>query len=223
MRFDTSIILIIPAVLLALFAQYAVMSTFSKYSKVRSSTGYTGKKLARTLLDNEGLSEVPIEAVAGVLTDHFDPRKNIVRLSTSTFNESSVAALGIVAHEIAHVVQLKEKYAPLLIRNVFVPVAQFGSSFSWIIFIVGILMATPMLIQIGIWLFIGVVAFSFLTLPVEFNASQRAVVLLQNQAFMLPDELKMAKKVLNAAAITYVASTLMAVMNLIRMVTLSKR
>ena len=219
----SSMLIVIPAIIFATLAQSAVSATFSKYSQVRSGTGYTGKQLARMLLDSHGLSAITIEPVQGVLSDHFDPKQRVVRLSESTFQNSSVASLGVVAHEVGHVMQMQEKYAPMLLRNAVVPVAQFGSSFSWLIFFGGLFLSIPLLIQVGIGLFLSVVAFSLVTLPVEFNASRRALNLLQTRVLMSQDELSMVKKVLNAAAMTYVASTLMAVLNLVRMLMISRR
>jgi hypothetical protein len=218
-----SLIILLPGIVFAIWAQYFVKSTYEKYSSVQSKSGMTGKMLARTLLDNAGLFDVTIENIPGNLTDHFDPRKNVVRLSASTFSNSSVAALGVVAHEIGHVIQKKENYLPFSLRSAFVPVAQFGSSFSWIVFFFGLFMANPLMINIGIWLFSAVVIFSLLTLPVEFDASKRAVQLMQGQIMVTQDESVMVKKVLNAAAMTYVAATLMSILSLLRMVGISRR
>lgn len=218
-----SIIILIPGIIFAIWAQYYVKSTFEKYSQVASKSGMTGKSLARTLLDNAGLFDVSIESIPGNLTDHFDPRKNTVRLSAATFSKNSVAALGVVAHEIGHVIQKKEKYFPFTARSAIVPVAQFGSSFSWIIFFFGLIMASPLLINAGIWLFSAVVIFSLITLPVEFDASRRAVSLMQNQIMVSQEESAMIKKVLTAAAMTYVAATLMSILSLLRMVSISRR
>ena len=223
MEYYSSMLIVIPAIIFAIFAQSAVSTTFSKYSQVRSETGYTGKQLARTLLDSHGLSAIAIEPVPGVLSDHFDPRQRVVRLSESTFQNGSVAALGVVAHEVGHVIQMQERYRPMVLRNAVVPIAQFGSSFSWLIFFFGLFLSIPALVQVGIGLFLAVVAFSLVTLPVEFNASRRALTLLQTHLLMSQEELSMVKKVLRAAATTYLASTLMAVLNLIRMLMISKR
>lgn len=223
MYFYYSMVVLIPAVIFGIWAQMQVKSTFTRYSKVMSNSGLSGKKLAALLLENKGLFSVKIESVSGKLSDHYDPRKGIIRLSQATYDNSSVAALGVVAHEIGHAVQHKEGYVPLIIRNFFVPVAQFGSSFSWIIFFIGLLMSTPVLIQVGIWLFLAVVVFSVITLPVEFDASKRGLQMLESTYVLNKDELLMAKKVLNAAAMTYVASTLMAVSQLIRMLMISNR
>ncbi len=222
MNYYTTMILLIPAILFGLWAQMKVKSTFQGYSKIVSKTGITGSELARRLLDVNGLSNIRVIRVAGNLSDHYDPRKGLVALSDSTYDSRSVAALGVVAHEIGHAIQHKEGYVPLTIRNAFVPVAQFGSSFSWLIFIAGLIFSTPLLINVGIWLFVAVVAFSLITLPVEFNASSRAIKLVQSTIMMDPQETQMVKSVLNAAAMTYVASTLMAVLQLVRMLLLRR-
>ncbi|HPE68471.1 MAG TPA: zinc metallopeptidase [Thermotogota bacterium] len=218
-----SMVFLIPGILFALWAQSYVKSTFSRFSRVASTSGYTGSKAARTLLDAAGLFQVPVENIQGELTDHYDPRKKVVRLSQATYNSNSVAAIGVVAHEIGHVMQHQQGYFPLLLRNFFVPVAQFGSSFAWIVFFMGLLFSTPLLINFGIWLFVAVVVFSVVTLPVEFNASSRALSMLGSQLMLAPEEQKMAKKVLTAAAMTYVAATLMAILNLLRMLVISRR
>ncbi|MFP4461645.1 MAG: zinc metallopeptidase [Thermotogota bacterium] len=223
MFFYTSIILLIPAMLFGFWAQMKVKSTFERYSQVRSKTGITGSQLAQQLLAANGLSNIRITHIGGNLSDHYDPRKKVVALSDSTYSSDSVASLGVVAHEIGHAIQHKNLYAPLTIRNAFVPVAQFGSSFSWIIFFMGLLFSTPILINVGIWLFLAVVIFSIITLPVEFNASNRALSMIETQHILDTKETAMAKKVLDAAAMTYVASTLMAISQLLRMLLLSRR
>lgn len=223
MFFYTSLILLIPAFLFGLWAQMKVKSTFERYSHVKSNSGITGAQLAQQLLNSNDLSNIRITHIGGNLSDHYDPRKKLVALSDATYSSDSVASLGVVAHEIGHAIQHKNHYAPLRIRNAFVPVAQFGSSFSWIIFFVGLLLSTPILINLGIWLFLAVVIFSIITLPVEFNASNRALSMIKNQQILDTKEQVMAKRVLDAAAMTYVASTLMAISQLLRMILLSRR
>lgn len=223
MLYYTSMIVLIPAILFGFWAQMQVKSTFSRYSRIKSNSGLSGKKLAALLLEKNGLSSIEIERISGSLSDHYDPRTKIVRLSDATYDNSSVAALGVVAHEIGHALQHSEGYIPLIIRNYFVPVAQFGSSFSWVIFFIGLIMSTPVLIQVGIWLFVAVVIFSVVTLPVEFDASKRGLKMLEETYVLNKDELLMSKKVLNAAAMTYIASTLMAVSQLVRMLMISDR
>ncbi|HAA85461.1 MAG TPA: peptidase [Kosmotogaceae bacterium] len=220
MFLDPTFILLIPAIILAFWAQAQVNSNFSKYSRVSSTFGMTGAGLARFLLDNAGLRDVEIEAVRGKLTDHYDPRRRKVRLSESTMNSKSIAALGVVAHEVGHAIQHSRQYTPLVLRNMFAPVASFGSSLSWIIFIVGLLFFSPLMIRLGILLFLSVVLFALITLPVEFNASKRAKS--QLAAMGMPaGELAAVDKVLRAASMTYIASTAMAIFQLLRMVLLA--
>ncbi|ABS61054.1 zinc metallopeptidase [Fervidobacterium nodosum] len=220
--FDPTFILLIPALLLALWAQIMVQSNFSKYSNVRSRIGMTGSELARFILDSAGLYDVRIESIPGTLTDHYDPRTKVVRLSQSTYNSYSVAALGVVAHEIGHAIQHANHYVPLVVRNAIAPVASFSSNLAWIFFIIGIFTGAMGLAQFGILLFLAVVLFSIITLPVEFNASSRALKILERNLLMSKDELKGVKAVLSAAAMTYVADTLMAIMQLIRMLLIAR-
>nr|WP_258367159.1 zinc metallopeptidase [Mesotoga sp. TolDC] len=217
---DPTFIILIPAIILAAYAQFLVSSRFSQYSKVRSTFGFNGTQLARQLLDNAGLYDIKIERIRGNLTDHYDPKKRVIRLSDATHNSTSIAALGVVAHEIGHAIQDKEKYAPLVVRNAVVPVAQIGSSLSWIIFIIGLLMVSPILIRIGIVVFSAFVFFTLVTLPVEFNASSRAKQLLASMG-MPSKELKGVSSVLGAAAMTYVASAATSILQLLRMLVLS--
>ncbi|RKX54605.1 MAG: peptidase [Thermotoga sp.] len=219
--FDPTVIFLIPAIILAIWAQGLVSSRFAKYSHVRSSLGLTGAQLAKQLLNANGIYDVPVERITGNLTDHYDPKKKIVSLSESTYNSSSVASLGIVAHEIGHVVQDQESYIPLKLRNAIVPAVSFTSQLAWILFIIGLLFWSGWMIKIGIIFFSGAVLFSLLTLPVEFNASSRALKMLD--AYMMPeDELAATRKVLGAAAMTYVAGAAMAIMQLLRMIFISR-
>ncbi|MFN4223949.1 MAG: zinc metallopeptidase [Fervidobacterium nodosum] len=220
--YDPTFILLIPALLLALWAQIMVQSNFSKYSNVRSRIGMTGSELARFILDSAGLYDVRIESIPGTLTDHYDPRAKVVRLSQATYNSDSVAALGVVAHEIGHAIQHANHYVPLVVRNAIAPVASFSSNLAWIFFIIGIFTGAMGLAQFGILLFLAVVLFSIITLPVEFNASSRALKILERNLLMSKDELKGVKAVLSAAAMTYVADTLMAIMQLIRMLLIAR-
>ncbi len=212
---DPTLIILIPAFLLSLWAQMLVHSTFSKYSNVKSTLGMTGAELARRLLESAGIYDVRVEMVSGWLTDHYDPRNKVVRLSSATYNSTSVAALGVVAHEVGHAIQHKEKYAPLVLRDMAVPLAITGSNLAWIIFILGLFMSAPFLLKAGIILFSFVVFFTLITLPVEFDASHRAVK--QLKLLMPESELQGVKKVLTAAAMTYVASAAVAILQLIRM------
>ncbi len=213
---DPTFVLLIPAFLFALWAQMLVQSTFNKYSQMRSTLGMSGAELARRLLESAGIYDVRVEIVSGWLSDHYDPRAKVVRLSRATYNSTSVAALGVVAHEVGHAIQHKERYAPLVLRNFAVPLAIAGSNMAWIIFLLGLFMSAPFLLKAGIVLFTFVVFFSLLTLPVEFDASRRAVK--QLRLLMPQTEVEGVKKVLTAAAMTYVASAAVAILQLIRMI-----
>jgi hypothetical protein len=214
-------LILIPAILLSFWAQMKVKNTFDKYSRVKSSLNEKGASFARRLLDSLGLFDVKVERVSGYLSDHYDPTNKVLRLSNSTYNSQSVAALGVVAHEVGHAIQHQKSYKPLVLRNMSVPLASFGSNLSWIILIIGFLFSIPQLLWGGIILFSFVVAFTLITLPVEFNASSRAVKTLPLVG-MPSGEVESVKKVLNAAAMTYVASALMAISQLIRMLLLAQ-
>jgi hypothetical protein len=215
----TTFLLIVPAMLLALIAQGMVKSAYSRYAKVGAASRITGAQVARLLLDQGGAGDVTVEEIRGRLTDHYDPRKKALRLSQGVFGSSSLAALGIAAHETGHALQHRQKYAPLMARNAIYPIANIGSTLAFPLFFIGMLAGTgsTLLMDIGILLFVGAVIFSVITLPVEFDASKRAVALLQGQGYLGPAEIVGARKVLQAAALTYVASTAMAVMQLVRL------
>ncbi|MCL5019977.1 MAG: zinc metallopeptidase [Patescibacteria group bacterium] len=217
MFYDPTMLLLIPALLLSLYAQFKVKMTYARFSKVRSRKGLTGAQAANYILRNKGLGSIPIEETPGSLTDHYDPRKKILRLSSDNYHSDSIAALGVSAHEAGHAVQHGEGYAPLAFRNTIVPVANFGSTLAFPLFILGIIFSWSSLIDLGIILFSVAVVFTVITLPVEFNASRRAIAELANSGFLQSDELQGAKKVLNAAALTYVAATAMAVLELVRL------
>ena len=212
---DPTFIILIPAFILSLWAQIHVQSTFSKYSNVKSTLGITGAEMARRLLESAGIYDVRVEMVSGWLSDHYDPKAKAVRLSQATYNSTSVAALGVVAHEVGHAIQHKEKYTPLVLRDIAVPFAIAGSNFAWIIFILGIFMSAQVLLKVGIILFTFVVLFTLIMLPVEFDASARAIKKLK--LMMPPSEVEGVKKVLTAAALTYVASAAVAILQLLRM------
>ncbi|MCD6252909.1 MAG: zinc metallopeptidase [Thermotogae bacterium] len=220
--FDPTFLLLIPALILAFWAQITVSSRFRAFSRMESLTGFTGEKLARYLLDSAGLYDVKIETISGQLTDHYDPKSKVIRLSSATYGSSSIAALGVVSHEVGHAIQHAEKYAPLVIRNIVASAAGFGSSLAWILFIIGLLFVSPVLMKIGIVLFSIAVFFTLITLPVEFNASSRALQLLRQRIAMPEEELDGVRKVLNAAALTYVASAAMAALQLLRMIILAR-
>lgn len=219
---DPTMILLIPAIILAVWAKRKLKKTYEKYSDVHTH-GLDATSVARRLLDSAGLHSVDIKRVEGELSDHYDPRSRELKLSEGVHNTSSVAAIGVAAHEAGHAIQHSQSYAPLNIRNAIVPVVKFGSSAAWPIFIIGFFMRTPLLFKIGIILFSGAVFFQIITLPVEFNASKRALKYLENRQILSGDKLNGAKKVLNAAALTYVASAAAAVLQLLRMILLSRR
>lgn len=221
--FDPTYLILIPAILISAWAQFKVSSTFNKYSTVRSTNGYTGAQVARILLNNAGLQDVEIQQVPGRLSDHYDPRAKVLRLSSDVYGSTSVASIGVAAHEVGHAIQDKESYAALVFRNAIVPVVNFSSNLSWILFFIGILFSYKSLVAIGIILFSAVVLFQLVTLPVEFNASSRALKLLEGQGILYDNEVKEAREVLSAAALTYVAATLMAVLQLVRLIAISNR
>ena len=217
---DYTFILLIPPLLLAFYAQAKVRNTYAKYSKVFASSRISGAQMAQEILSLGGAGEVKVERTPGKLSDHYDPRKRALRLSEGVYASDSIAALGIAAHEAGHALQHHSGYAPLHLRNAIYPVASFGSTLAFPLFFIGFLMSSKgpsILMDIGILLFTGAVIFSVLTLPVEFNASKRAVALLGERGYLRGRELDGARRVLSAAALTYVASTAMAAMQLLRM------
>jgi len=219
--FDPTYILIIIGVIITLAASAKMNSAFRRYSKVRSHSGLTGAQAATKILNYAGIYDVVVERVSGNLTDHYDPRSKILRLSDATYNATSVAAIGVAAHECGHAMQDKEAYAPLKLRGSLVPVANIGSNLSWVFIILGIVMgANQTLLNIGILLFSLAVIFQLVTLPVEFNASSRALRVLKDSAMMYDDEVEDTRKVLSAAALTYVASAAAAILSLLRLVIL---
>ncbi len=215
------IILVVPALIISLLAQMLVKSTFNKYSKVGSSKYMTGAEVARYLLKANGIIDVQVMQVSGNLTDHYDPRKKILRLSDSTYSSTSVAAIGVAAHETGHAIQHSVNYGPLVLRSSLVPVANIGSSAGPYIAVLGLFLGMPIVINIGLLLFAAAILFYLITLPVEFNASRRAIAALDSSGLLIGNELKSAKKVLSAAAMTYVASALVAVANFIRLLLLA--
>ena len=214
------LILVLPAILFSLWAQMKVKSTFAKYERVRSYAGYTGAQIARRILDENGLYDIRVERVSGSLTDHYDPRAGVVRLSDSVYNSVSVAAVGVAAHETGHAVQHATNYAPLGIRNIIIPMTNIGSQLSMPLILLGLLLNSSNLIFIGIAAFSMMTLFQLITLPVEFNASARAVRTLSNGGMMSDEELSGTKKVLTAAALTYVAALLVSAMQLLRLIIL---
>lgn len=224
MRFywDPTYILMIPAILFAMYAQFKVNSTYSKYSKVKNARGLTGEQVARQILDNNGLFDVRIERIAGQLTDHYDPRDNVVRLSQGIYSSDSVSAVGIAAHEVGHAIQHAENYAPVKIRGALVPATKVGSSLGMILVIAGLFFNTK-IAWIGIILFSLTTLFALVTLPVEFNASMRAMKILKSYNILYDEELTGVRKVLSAAAMTYVAGLLSSVLTLLRLILITNR
>ncbi|MCI9147595.1 MAG: zinc metallopeptidase [Hungatella sp.] len=219
--FDPTMILLLIGTVLSLAASSMVNSTFSKYSRVRSMSGMTGEEAARRLLNSQGIYDVAVRPVSGSLTDHYDPRTKTVNLSESVYRCASVASLGVAAHECGHAIQDNVGYAPLKLRAAFVPVANFGSRLSWPLILLGLILGgSNMLIQIGIWMFVAVVLFQIITLPVELNASRRAVALLDQLGILSGQEVGQTRSVLGAAALTYVAAAAASILQLLRLVIL---
>lgn len=219
---DPTMILVLIGVLLSLWAQGRVNSAFRKYGRVRSRTGMTGAEAARRLLNSQGIYDVTIEHISGNLTDHYDPRSKVLRLSDAVYGSDSVAAVSVAAHECGHAMQDNEDYAPLRFRSALVPVANFGSQLSWPLIMIGVIfggLGSP-LVQIGILMFTLAVLFQLVTLPVEFNASGRAIKLLDSQGILLAEEVSGTKKVLSAAALTYVAAAAASILQLLRLIIL---
>lgn len=215
--FDPTMIILLPALILSLWAQFKVNSTFKKYSQVGNRLGYTGADVARRILDMNGLYHVKVERVGGNLTDHFDPKTNVVRLSDSTYSSQSVGAIGVAAHEVGHAVQHATGYSPIKLRNAIVPAVNIANFLSMPILILGLFLSYT-LVTVGIVMFSATVLFQLITLPVEFNASTRAIRTLEAQNMLTPDELKGATKVLKAAAMTYVAAAVSSILSLLRLI-----
>jgi Zn-dependent membrane protease YugP len=216
-------LILLPALILSFYAQYKVQSTFNRFISIANYGGYTGAEVAKKILDAMGLGDIPIDRIGGYLSDHYDPRKKVLRLSDAVYNGRSIAAIGVAAHEAGHAIQHANGYVPLSIRNAIVPIANFGSQAAFLFIFLGLIMGAMTMLDIGIYLFLAVVAFQLITLPVEFNASSRAVELLSVQGFVTRDEEKSVKKVLNAAALTYVAAAASAVAQLLRLLLLRDR
>ncbi|WP_461365330.1 zinc metallopeptidase [Candidatus Darwinibacter acetoxidans] len=217
MFYDPTFILVLPALLLALYAQVKVKSTFARYLQERSYVGLTGAQVARQILNANGLHNVSVERVGGELTDHYDPRSETVRLSPQVYDGTSVAAVGVAAHEVGHAVQHARGYVPLGLRTSLFPVAAVGSQMAFPLFMLGFLFSMDVLMLVGIWFFIAALAFQLITLPVEFNASRRALAALQSGGYLTQAEVPKAKAVLSAAALTYVGAVAVAASQLIRL------
>lgn len=220
MFFDPTYLMLIPVIIFALYAQMKVKSTYAKYLRVPAARGLTGAEAARQLLNAGGLNSVAIEMTGGQLTDHYDPRSRKLVLSQENFHGRSVAALGVACHEAGHALQHAQAYAPLQMRQAIWPVAGFGSWLAWPLFFIGLIMSQPALMDLGILVFLVAAFFTIITLPVEFDASSRAVKLLSQHGIVTREELGGARAVLNAAALTYVAAALMSVVQLVRMLVL---
>jgi Zn-dependent membrane protease YugP len=216
------LILVVPTLILSLWAQIMVKSTFAKYSRVSCSRHITGQDAAALLMRVNNIRDVRIEAVGGSLTDHYDPAAKVLRLSQPVYNQRSIAAVGVAAHETGHAIQHALSWGPLALRSALVPVANIGSSFGPWLAVAGIFFSLPILINIGIMLFGAAVLFYVVTLPVEFNASARAIAILRDNNVLTADELNGVKKVLTAAALTYVASALTALMSFLRLILVSR-
>ena len=226
MFFDSTIILLVPAILLSIYAQFKVGSTFDKFSKVASAKGQTGAQVAAQLLAASGITDVKIQPTQGRLTDHYDPRDKTVRLSEAVYNQRSLAAIGVAAHEVGHAIQHNTDYMPLEMRSRLFPIVNIGSNLSMPLLMIGLFMGYSgfgnWMLNAGILLFSFVVLFQIVTLPVEFNASGRAIALLKEQNILTGEEAVPAKQVLDAAALTYVASAVMALLNLLRFLMIAR-
>ena len=216
------IVLVIPAIILSIIAQSMVNQRFKKYSGVFSGKGISGEDTANLLLMKNGITDVSVGKISGNLTDNFDPRKKLISLSDAVYSSSSIAAIGVAAHETGHAIQHSKGYFPIKARNAILPVAQLGSNMAMPLAIFGFIFGAPVLVNAGILLFSAVVLFQVITLPVEFNASRRAATLLSETGVLSQEELEGAKKVLSAAALTYVAAMLTSLMSLLRLILISR-
>ncbi|MDU5263388.1 MAG: zinc metallopeptidase [Clostridium celatum] len=221
--FDRTMILLLPAIIIAFCAQSKVSGTYRKYRTIRTMNGYTGENVARMMLDAAGLYDVPVVEIRGELTDHYDPTRRVVRLSSDIYHGASIASAGIAAHEVGHAIQHKEAYKPLVLRTSIATAVNFSSQASIVIFMIGLLFSIPLLTNIGIIFFTVAVIYQLITLPVEFNASRRALNILEGRNILYGNEVSGAKSVLSAAAMTYVAAALMSISQLIRLIAISNR
>ena len=226
MYFDSTYMLVLIGVIICMVASAKMNATFNRYSRVRSRSGLTGREAAERILYSAGIRDVRVEHVPGNLTDHYDPRRKVLRLSDATYNSNSFSAIGVAAHECGHAIQHETGYVPLAVRGSLVPIANFGSSIAWPLILIGLFMNSGMsalLLNLGILAFSLAVLFQIVTLPVEFNASGRAVKILGSTGILYEDEVKDTKKVLKAAALTYVAGAASAILQLLRIVLLANR
>ncbi len=218
--YDPTIIMLIPVLLIAMYAQYKVKSTFNKYSEIRANVNKTAADVVKELLIEHGINDIKVKRIEGDLNDHYDPQNKALNLSQNIYGSNSIAAIGVAAHEAGHAIQDAKGYTPLKLRASLVPAASIGSSWGLPMAIIGFFLQTQFLIALGFIMFLGAFIFHLITLPVEFNASKRALTLLKNNKILTSKELKGAKKVLRSAAFTYVSATLVALVNLIRIVIL---
>lgn len=222
--FDTTMLVLIPAIILTMYAQSKVQTSFNKYLRVPTKKGYSGVQVARELLDSNGLQDLQIELTNGQLSDHYDPKNRVLRLSDEVYRGSSVASVSVAAHEVGHAIQHSNGYVPLSLRNLVFPIAKFGSSAAWGFIFIGLLIPNlRSLMDVGILLFAAAVLFQLITLPVEFNASSRAINLLDANGFIVSEESKGAKSVLRAAALTYVAAMASGISQLLRLILIRNR
>ncbi len=219
--------LLLPGLILSLFAQWKIQSTYSKYQQIKTRKNYTGAQTAQYILQAYNINDISIEKISGQLTDHYSPKEKVIRLSSAVYSGTDIAALGVAAHEVGHAIQYSKSYFPIVVRNGIFPLASLGSNLGYILIILGMFLGSlgtisELFILGGIVLFSFFVFFTVVTLPVEFNASSRAVKILSQGGFLDEDEAVGAKKVLNAAALTYVASAITAVFNLLRLILMSR-
>ncbi|KNZ68734.1 putative peptidase membrane zinc metallopeptidase [Thermincola ferriacetica] len=218
---DPTIIILIPGLLLSLYAQFKIQSTFARYLQVRSAAGITGAEAARRLLERARIYDVAVEMTPGTLSDHYDPRKKVLRLSPQVYNGTSLASLGVAAHEVGHAIQHDTGYMPLNIRAAFVPVVNIGSTLAFPLLILGLILAIKPLVWVGIYAFAAVVLFQLVTLPVELNASARAMANLEGSGLISGAEVGATRKVLDAAALTYVAAAVVSILQLVRLLAIA--
>ena len=221
--FDSTYLFLLPAIIIAFWAQFKIDNAYKKYKSVRTLNGITGSEVARGILDGAGLFDVRVERYGKQLGDHYDPSSRVIRLSPEVYDGATVAAAGIAAHECGHAIQHQTHYAPLVLRTKIAPAVNVVSNLSIWLFMIGIFLGLPLFTKVGIVFFGGAVIYQLVTLPVEFNASTRALSILKTRNFLYGDEIKGAQKVLSAAAMTYVAATLMAISQLIRLIALNNR
>lgn len=222
--FDPTMLILLPAIVFTLYAQSKVKSNFGRYLNVPTQKGYSGAQVARMFLNQSGLQDIPIELAKGQLSDHYDPIKRVLRLSGEVYQGSSIASVSVAAHEVGHAIQHSNGYMPLSLRNMIFPIARFGSSAAWGFIMIGLFIPSlGGLMDIGILLFGAAVAFQLITLPVEFNASSRALELLDSNGIIVDEEKKGAKDVLRAAALTYVAAMASGIAQLARLILIRNR